>query len=493
MTPRQLPDRPNLEQLKKQAKSLLHAAQAHDAGCAPTLRRAARVCEQVGRRARAQLGLALHDAQSVIAREHGFASWNALREEVEARTLSFDAAVDEFIRCATGGASRPRRAAARAPSRDRVGVAAHRAGPRRRRGGRGATRAIIRSSRPSRAGRRTGSRCSTRATRACTQSAAGRVDGLVAIARRLCALGRESECRVSLELASGAAADGVVGARSAPSATCRSPQVLLEAGANPTDGVSVHIAGGGGNVAALDLLHRFGVNVNGIPGGVPPLVYMMSWATDPAGPRWLLEHGADPNLAWGQTAKRRSTSPRGDGTWRWSSCSCEHGADPLRRRADGCTPHTLAELHGNHDDRGVARSRTARRTSFRRSSGSSPPARAAIAPAPTRCSPPARACAPSCVPSTTSCCIARPKAATPRCSRRCSRADSIRTRGTRTASRRSIARRWRAIRRPCACCWRSAPTSTRSTACSRRRRSSGPSKDAVMPRPAPTMSASRAC
>src|SRR6185295_5214568 len=42
---------------------------------------------------------------SVIAREHGFDSWNALREEVEARTLSFDAAVDEFVRCATGGAS----------------------------------------------------------------------------------------------------------------------------------------------------------------------------------------------------------------------------------------------------------------------------------------------------------------------------------------------------------------------------------------------------
>jgi len=26
----------------------------------------------------------------------------------------------------------------------------------------------------------------------------------------------------------------------------------------------------------------------------------------------------------------------------------EHGADPLRRRADGSTPHTLAELHGNN-------------------------------------------------------------------------------------------------------------------------------------------------
>ena len=48
-------------------------------------------------------------------------------------------------------------------------------------------------------------------------------------------------------------------------------------------------------------------------------------------------------------AKRRCTSPRGDGTCRWSSCSSQHGADPLRRRADGRTPHTLAELHGNHD------------------------------------------------------------------------------------------------------------------------------------------------
>ena len=47
--PRQLPDRPNLEQLKKQAKSLLHAAQARDDGRAPSLRRVARVREQIHR------------------------------------------------------------------------------------------------------------------------------------------------------------------------------------------------------------------------------------------------------------------------------------------------------------------------------------------------------------------------------------------------------------------------------------------------------------
>jgi hypothetical protein len=53
----------------------------------------------------------------------------------------------------------------------------------------------------------------------------------------------------------------------------------------------MHIAAGGGDLAALELLHRFGADVNGIPGGVPPLRYILSWATSPAprtaGARWL--------------------------------------------------------------------------------------------------------------------------------------------------------------------------------------------------------------
>src|SRR5262249_55874955 len=89
--------------LKKQAKSLLRDAEAKDAAA---LQRFAALpafstlsVDQL-----AHERLALHDAQSVVAREHGFPSWNALREEVEARTMSFDAAVEEFVRCATGGA-----------------------------------------------------------------------------------------------------------------------------------------------------------------------------------------------------------------------------------------------------------------------------------------------------------------------------------------------------------------------------------------------------
>jgi ankyrin repeat protein len=293
------------------------------------------------------MGLALHDAQSVIARELGFVSWNALREEVEARTLSFDAAVDEFIRCATGGApGRAERLLALHPGiasaslhtalvlgdaasvearlRDHLALATQLGGPQN-------WEPLLYA-------------CHT----SMHKSSAGRVDGLVAIARRLCSLGANPNAEYHWnwhpELPRTALWAAVCAVSHLPLA-----QVLLEAGANPTDGVTVHIAGGGGNVAALELLHRFGVNVNGIAGGVPPLVHMMFWATDATGPRWLLEHGADPNLAWGHEGE----APLHVAARRWDVPMVEslvqHGADPLRRRQDGCTPHTLAELHGNHE------------------------------------------------------------------------------------------------------------------------------------------------
>ena len=133
MPSRELPARPNLEQLKKQAKSLLDAAKARDAGRA---RGASPFCP----RSRVSLStrsapsdLALHDAQSVVAREHGFASWNALREEVESRTLSFDAARRRVRPLRHRRRDRSRGATARAPSAYRDSHAADRARPRRRR------------------------------------------------------------------------------------------------------------------------------------------------------------------------------------------------------------------------------------------------------------------------------------------------------------------------------------------------------------------------
>jgi Ankyrin repeat len=345
MTPNPLPARPNLEQLKKQAKSLLRAAQDRDAGA---LRRLAAL-PAFSDKSPDQIasGAALHDAQSVIAREHGFESWASLREEVEARTLSFDAAVEEFVRCATGGASgRADRLLALHPA-----IASATLHTALVLGDAAAVEARL-GDRPELATTSGGPQdwepllyvCHTCLHR----SVPARVDGLVRIARALLALGANPNAEYHWnwhpELPRTALWASVCTAESLTLA-----DVLLAAGANPTDGVTMHIAGGGGNLAALELLHCYGVNVNGVPGGVPPLVYMMQWSVNPAGPFWLLEHGADANLAWGNDAE----APLHVAARRWDlpmvARLVAHGADPRQPRADGSTPHTLAELHGNHD------------------------------------------------------------------------------------------------------------------------------------------------
>ncbi|MBI1176243.1 ankyrin repeat domain-containing protein [bacterium] len=77
-----LPSRPNLEQLKNQAKDLLKSLKLGDASAH------ARFAEYHPKWSAAQAGeMALADAQLVIAREYGFASWAKLREHVHARLI----------------------------------------------------------------------------------------------------------------------------------------------------------------------------------------------------------------------------------------------------------------------------------------------------------------------------------------------------------------------------------------------------------------------
>jgi hypothetical protein len=97
MTTQPFPARPNLEQLKRQAKDLLRSARAKD----PAALARFRALPAFGRKSNVELALvslALHDAQCVIAREHGFPSWTALRERIEELTLKFDEAVAQFTR-----------------------------------------------------------------------------------------------------------------------------------------------------------------------------------------------------------------------------------------------------------------------------------------------------------------------------------------------------------------------------------------------------------
>src|SRR5262252_5236371 len=348
MTSQQLPERANLEQLKKQAKSLLHAAQAKE----PAALQRFQVLPALTRRSFVELGamgLALHDAQSVIAREYGFKSWNELREHVQDRSLSFAAAVDEFVRCATGGAlARALRLLGQYPAIAHANLY---------------TELVLGDSEPAEARLRKHPEAAIPSggiqnwepllyvCHTCLHhDAPERTAGLVAVARGLLARGANPNAEYHWnwhrELPRTALWGALCAVNHFPLA-----EVLLESGANPTDGVSMHISAGSGNLPALELLHRFGANINGIPGGVPPLRYILGWANaeDVTGLRWLLEHQADPNLAWVEPGD----APLHIAAQRWDVAMVEllvsHGADIHKRRSDGRTAHTLAALHGNHE------------------------------------------------------------------------------------------------------------------------------------------------
>ncbi len=82
---RELPPRPSLDHLKKQAKDLLDAHRRGDPEALERFRASvpsfAGMSDEVLRGA----PVALHDAQSAIAREYGLKSWNELREAVASK------------------------------------------------------------------------------------------------------------------------------------------------------------------------------------------------------------------------------------------------------------------------------------------------------------------------------------------------------------------------------------------------------------------------
>jgi ankyrin repeat protein len=130
-------------------------------------------------------------------------------------------------------------------------------------------------------------------------------------------------------------------------------KVLLDAGADPSDGVTLPMAASAGNVAALELLKAYGADVNRpwATDGSAPIYAILHWSRTDAGIRWLLEHGADPDPVFAANGETPLHVVAAD----WDAALVEQfvarGADVARRRADGRTPYAVAELHGN---RGVA-------------------------------------------------------------------------------------------------------------------------------------------
>ena len=79
MPPPSLPPRPNLQQLKNQAKDLLKAYRAGQPAALVRFRESLPRLSAASDEHLTRLALSLRDAQRVVAMEYGFASWSHMQ------------------------------------------------------------------------------------------------------------------------------------------------------------------------------------------------------------------------------------------------------------------------------------------------------------------------------------------------------------------------------------------------------------------------------
>ena len=101
-----LPDRANLDHLRKQAKDLFRLYRAGDSAALAHFARFLPAASGRTEAEIAELGLRLHDAQSCVARQYGFPSWSELSLHVEAQAFArgdHATAVRRWLALAYGG------------------------------------------------------------------------------------------------------------------------------------------------------------------------------------------------------------------------------------------------------------------------------------------------------------------------------------------------------------------------------------------------------
>jgi ankyrin repeat protein len=124
---------------------------------------------------------------------------------------------------------------------------------------------------------------------------------------------------------------------------------LLDAGADPNDGVTLPLAASAGDIPVLEALRAHGANVDQrwATDGSTALYAILNWSRTPDGVLWLLEHGADPNTVFAENGETPLHVVARAWDVRVAEAMLAHGADLARRRADGRTSYAVAELNGN--------------------------------------------------------------------------------------------------------------------------------------------------
>jgi hypothetical protein len=329
-----LPARPNLDHLRREARDLLRAAQAGDSAAAGRVRALS-----------AQPNLA--SAQLAVAREYGFASWARLKAAVEARNTDLARQAEMFceasIRDWTGRAARmlaanPELAGYNFATAVVLGDADR-------------VRAEIAQD-PGLA-TRVDARTGWTALHAACASQWNRLDparvgGLAAVARLLLDAGADPVGRVPGRPGRGCPWTplrcAVAGATNAPIVA-----LLLERGAVPDDH-DLYLAGfGGDDHDSLRLMLAHATDVAGV--AKMALAAPIS-QDDTEGVRLLLEAGADPRRYADDDGRPASAAYEAVR----SECSAEllellltRGAEPGRRGRDRRSPYTLARVQGRAD------------------------------------------------------------------------------------------------------------------------------------------------
>lgn len=333
---KQLPERPDLGQLKKRAKELLDEVHA---GAAEALAR-------VAGDGVAAADFALHDAQRVVAREHGFASWAKLKLHVETRQI--EEAETRLVRAALHGEND----VVADILAERPGLATRRAWTAAALGERQAVLAALRDD-PEFAARRDGPGNWEPLLYVCFGRCGGGDADRAAIAKALLAAGAQADAsfvEAAWPESPQTALYGATGVNDYPQLA----RVLLEAGADPNDCESRYHAAEHHHVRCLEVLAEFGCDFSGADKvwGNTPLYFLFGHAhaaEAKAGIRWLLEHGANPNVASYRNGVRE-TPLHAAVNHDWDVGAVElllrHGADIEARRADGRTAYALAVRGG---------------------------------------------------------------------------------------------------------------------------------------------------